>query len=79
MMNEKVCWNNISSSLIDFYKIFSTDPRNKHLIKGYHTGKYFLEYLIYDSRLIDREVNILGFKYKFLLEQNNFYRNNILL
>ena len=68
---------NYSDFIIDFHKIFSTDPRNKHLIKGYHTGKYFLEYLIYDSRLIDREVNILGFKYKFLLEQNNFYRNNI--
>ncbi len=68
---------NYNDFIINFHKLFNSDPRNKHLIKGYQTGKYFFEYLIYDSKLINRKVNILGAKYKFSLDDKNFYRNNI--
>tara|TARA_B100001029_G_C15025755_1_gene433515 strand:- start:957 stop:1460 length:504 start_codon:yes stop_codon:yes gene_type:complete len=60
-----------------FYDIFQTDSRDKYLLKGYECGKYFLEFLFNDPKLIDKEVSILGVKYKFFLHENNFYRNNI--
>jgi len=65
------------SFISSFYDIFQTDSRDKYLLKGYECGKYFLEFLFKDSNLINKEVNILGVKYKFDLHENNFYRNKI--
>jgi len=61
--------------IIDFYTIFKSEPRNKHVLKGYQCGKYFLELLFNDSNLVDKEFSILGVKYKFSLQEENFYRN----
>ena len=63
--------------IIDFHSIFKSDPRDPHLIKGYQCGKYFLELLCNDSNLIDKEFSILGVKYKFSLQENNFNRNEV--
>ena len=61
--------------IISFHDIFKTDSRDKYLLKGYQCGKYFLEFLFNDSRLIDKDYSILGVKYKFSLQEENFYRN----
>ena len=57
--------------------MFKTDPRDKYLLKGYQCGKYFLELLLNDSNLINKEVSILGVQYNFVLQENNFYRNEV--
>ena len=66
---------NYNNFIHSFYNIFKADPRDKYLLTGYKCGKYFLELLLNDSNLIDKEVSILGEKYNFVLQENNFYRN----
>ena len=61
--------------ILSFHDFFKTDSRSKYIVKGYEAGSYFLKYFFEDSDLIDKNETILGSKYKFSLQPENFYRN----
>jgi hypothetical protein len=61
--------------ITSYHSVFETDARDKYLLKGYESGKYFLELLLNDPNLIDKEVSILGTRYNFSLQESNMYRN----
>ena len=57
-----------------FYKYFSISPQNSFVQKGYKCGTYFLN-LFFKNFVFTNEYEILGTHYKFILKQNNIYRN----
>ena len=57
-----------------FYKYFSISPQNSFVQKGYKCGTYFLN-LFFKNFVFTNEYKILGAHYKFILKQNNIYRN----
>ncbi len=57
-----------------FYKYFSVNPQNPYVYKGYRCGTYFLN-LFLNNFIFSDEVEILGAYYKFILQENNAFRN----
>ena len=57
-----------------FYQYFSTDPQSRYVQQGYKCGLYFLN-LFFGDYISSDQNSILGTYYKFILQENNIYRN----